>query len=68
VNATGGRVLVQIEDLVMLKTLGFTPGQVTAMLVAQHAALGLAEIAARGRQVRGRRPTSGRFDVGPLNT
>lgn len=45
-NATGGRVLVQLEDLAMLKTLGFTPGQVTAMLVAEHAALGLAGITA----------------------
>jgi hypothetical protein len=35
----GGRVLIQIQDLAMLKTLGFTPAQ----LVAEHAALGLIE-------------------------
>jgi putative ABC transport system permease protein len=40
-NATGGRVLVQLEDLATLKTLGFTPGQITAMVVAEHAAVGL---------------------------
>jgi putative ABC transport system permease protein len=41
-SAVGGRVLVQVQDLAMLKTLGFTPGQVVAMLIAEHAALGLA--------------------------
>src|SRR6266487_4666005 len=39
-NATGGRVLVQLQDIAMLKTLGFTPGQVVRMLVAEHSALG----------------------------
>jgi putative ABC transport system permease protein len=42
INASSGRVLVQQADLGMLQALGFTPGQVTAMLVAEHAALGLA--------------------------
>jgi putative ABC transport system permease protein len=42
INATGGRVLVQQTDLGMLQTLGFTPTQVMTMLVAEHAALGLA--------------------------
>jgi putative ABC transport system permease protein len=42
INATGGRVLVQRADLGMLQTLGFTPGQVMTMLVAEHAALGVA--------------------------
>jgi putative ABC transport system permease protein len=41
-NATGGRILVQWQDLAMLKTLGFTPRQVIGMLLAEHAALGLA--------------------------
>jgi putative ABC transport system permease protein len=40
-SATGGRVLVQLEDLATVKTLGFTPGQITAMVVAEHAAVGL---------------------------
>jgi putative ABC transport system permease protein len=41
-SAVSGRVLVQIQDLAMLKTLGFTPAQLVGMLVAEHAALGLA--------------------------
>jgi len=39
---TGGRVLVQLQDLATLKTLGFTPAQIMGMVVAEHAALGLA--------------------------
>ncbi len=45
-NAAGGRVLVQVQDLAMLKALGFTPGQVVGMVVAEHAALGIAGEAA----------------------
>jgi putative ABC transport system permease protein len=41
-SATGGRVLVQLEDLATLKTLGFTPAQVTGVVVAEHTGLGLA--------------------------
>jgi putative ABC transport system permease protein len=41
-NAAGARVLTQRQDLAMLKTLGFTPGQLVGMLVAEHGALGLA--------------------------
>jgi putative ABC transport system permease protein len=41
-NAAGGWVLVQLPDLAMLKTLGFTPGQLVGMLLAENAALGLA--------------------------
>jgi putative ABC transport system permease protein len=41
-SATGGRVLVQLEDLATLKTLGFTPAQVTGVVVAEHTVLGLA--------------------------
>ena len=45
-NATGGRVLIQLRDLAMLKTLGFTPAQIAGVIVAEHAVLGLAGIAA----------------------
>ncbi len=38
-NAAGGRVLTQVQDLAMLKTLGFTPGQLVGMLLAEHAGL-----------------------------
>jgi putative ABC transport system permease protein len=41
-NVTAGRVLIQRQDLAMLKALGFTPGQVIRMLVAEQTALGLA--------------------------
>jgi putative ABC transport system permease protein len=40
-TTTGGRVLAQLEDLATLKTLGFTPAQITAMVVAEHAVVGL---------------------------
>jgi putative ABC transport system permease protein len=39
-NVTAGRVLVQREDIAMLKALGFTPGQVVRMLLAQQTLLG----------------------------
>ena len=39
-NVTAGRVLVQRQDIAMLKALGFTPGQVVRMLVAEQTALG----------------------------
>jgi putative ABC transport system permease protein len=41
-NVTSGRVLMQRRDLAMLKALGFTPGQIAAMLLAEQSALGLA--------------------------
>jgi putative ABC transport system permease protein len=41
-NATGGRVLVQLQELATMKTLGFTPGQVMGVVVAQQAAIGMA--------------------------
>jgi putative ABC transport system permease protein len=44
--AAGGRVLVQVQDLAMLKTLGFTPGQMIGMVVAEHAAFAAAGEAA----------------------
>lgn len=60
-NAAGGRVLVQLRDLAMLKTLGFTPRQLVGMLLAEHAALGLAGIGAglvAGRLLLPARPAS----------
>jgi len=39
-NVTAGRVLVQRQDLAMLKALGFTPGQVVRMLLAEQTLLG----------------------------
>ena len=41
-NVTAGRVLVQRQDIAMLKALGFTPGQVVRMLLAQQSLLGAA--------------------------
>jgi putative ABC transport system permease protein len=41
-NVTAGRVLMQRQDLAMLKALGFTPGQVVRMLLAEQTALGAA--------------------------
>src|SRR5579862_1155097 len=39
-NVTAGRVLMQRQDIAMLKALGFTPGQVVGMLLAEQTALG----------------------------
>lgn len=41
-NAAGGRVLVQLQELATLKTLGFTPGQVVGVVLAEQAAIGVA--------------------------
>ena len=41
-NVTAGRVLVQRQDIAMLKALGFTPGQVVRMLLAEQTLLGAA--------------------------
>jgi putative ABC transport system permease protein len=41
-NVTAGRVLMYRQDLAMLKALGFTPGQVVRMLLAEQTALGVA--------------------------
>ena len=46
-NVTAGRVLVQRQDIAMLKALGFTPGQVVRMLLAEQTLLGAAGAAAR---------------------
>jgi putative ABC transport system permease protein len=44
-NAAGGRVLTQLRDLAALKALGLTSRQTTAVLVAEHGALGLLGVA-----------------------
>jgi len=41
-NVTSGRVLMQRQDIAMLKALGFTPSQVVRMLIAEQTALGVA--------------------------
>jgi putative ABC transport system permease protein len=41
-NVTAGRVLMQRQDLAMLKALGFTPAQVVGMLLAEQTVLGVA--------------------------
>ena len=41
-NVTAGRVLVQRQDIAMLKAIGFTPGQVVRMLLAEQTLLGVA--------------------------
>ncbi|HTX27790.1 MAG TPA: FtsX-like permease family protein [Streptosporangiaceae bacterium] len=41
-NVTAGSVLMQRQDIGMLKALGFTPGQVVGMLLAEQTALGAA--------------------------
>jgi putative ABC transport system permease protein len=41
-NVTAGRVLMQRQDIAMLKALGFTPRQVVGMLLAEQTVLGAA--------------------------
>jgi putative ABC transport system permease protein len=41
-NVVSGRVLMQRRDIAMLKAIGCTPGQVTAMLLAEQTLLGVA--------------------------
>jgi len=45
VNVTSGRVLVKHAELGMLQALGFTPGQLTFMLTAEHALLTVTGVA-----------------------
>jgi putative ABC transport system permease protein len=40
-NVTAGRLLMYRQDLAMLKALGFTPGQVVRMLLAEQTGLGV---------------------------
>ncbi len=63
-NVTSGRVLMQRRDIAMLKALGFTPGQVMRMLLAEQTALGVAGTAlglvtAEDRDVTAVRPPGG---------
>ena len=63
-NVTSGRVLMQRRDIAMLKALGFTPGQVVRMLLAEQTALGVAGtalglVAAEDRDVPAVRPPGG---------
>ncbi|MFI6508318.1 FtsX-like permease family protein [Streptosporangium sp. NPDC050855] len=44
-NAVGGRVLTQTRDIATLKSLGYTRGQVFAVLMVEHGALGAVGIA-----------------------
>ncbi|MBV9447130.1 MAG: FtsX-like permease family protein [Streptosporangiaceae bacterium] len=41
-NVTAGRLLMYRQDIAMLKALGFTPGQVVRMLLAEQTGLGVA--------------------------
>jgi putative ABC transport system permease protein len=41
-NVTAGQVLMHRQDIAMLKALGFTPGQVVRMLLAEQTVLGVA--------------------------
>lgn len=41
-NVTAGQVLMHRQDIAMLKALGFTPGQVVRMLLAEQTGLGAA--------------------------
>ena len=41
VNVVAGNVLVQLRDVGLLKSVGFTPWQVTALLLAEHAGTGV---------------------------
>jgi len=43
-GAAGGRVLGQLQDIAMLKTVGFTPAQIVRMFLYEHTALALAGI------------------------
>lgn len=43
-NTIGGRVLAQIQDMAILKAVGFTPGQIMRMLLLEHSTAGLAGI------------------------
>jgi putative ABC transport system permease protein len=41
-NTIAGRVLAQYRDIGLLKAVGYTPGQVTLVFLAQHLLIGLA--------------------------
>jgi putative ABC transport system permease protein len=43
-NATGGRILALLQDIALLKTLGFTPAQIRRMLLLEQTGLGVAGV------------------------
>lgn len=43
-NATGGRILSLLQDIALLKALGFTPGQIRRMLLVEQTGLGAAGV------------------------
>jgi putative ABC transport system permease protein len=43
-NATGGRILSLLQDLALLKALGFTPAQIRRMLLLEQTCLGIAGV------------------------
>jgi putative ABC transport system permease protein len=43
-NATGGRILSLLQDLALLKALGFTPAQIRRMLILEQTGLGVAGV------------------------
>lgn len=47
-NATGGRILSLLQDLALLKALGFTPAQIRRMLLLEQTLLGVAGVLAGG--------------------
>ncbi|MCW2944002.1 MAG: hypothetical protein JWR24_719 [Actinoallomurus sp.] len=45
-NATGGRILSLLQDIALLKALGFTPAQIRWMLLLEQTGLGIAGVLA----------------------
>jgi putative ABC transport system permease protein len=43
-NATGGRILSLLQDIALLKALGFTPAQIRRMLLLEQTGLGIAGV------------------------
>lgn len=43
-NATGGRILSLLQDIALLKALGFTPAQIRRMLLLEQTCLGIAGV------------------------
>jgi putative ABC transport system permease protein len=43
-NATGGRILSLLQDIALLKALGFTPAQIRRMLLLEQTVLGIAGV------------------------
>jgi putative ABC transport system permease protein len=71
-NVTAGRVLMQRQELAMLKALGFTPGQVVRMLLAEQTLLGAAGaglgfVIARATTALARPPGGTAVSLAPLS-